>query len=186
MSQAFLSLKSMRKALIRPFGPSSPGDGRKKPVSFRPATRRRQRLIMIVSGLSVLGLALGLVLYAMRGTIVFFHSPSMVKEKSIAAGQRFRLGGLVREGSVMRGDQQNLSFDVTDTRHVIAVTYRGLIPDLFREGQGVVTEGKLDASGIFRADTVLARHDENYMPREVADSLKKQGHWHEQKYEKKP
>jgi cytochrome c-type biogenesis protein CcmE len=145
-------------------------------ISGRHATRRRRRLIMILAGLSVLGVALGLILYAMRGTLVFFHSPSMVTEKSIAPGTRFRLGGLVKEGSVIRKDQ-NLAFDVTDNRHTLSVTYYGLVPDLFREGQGVVAEGKLDQTGVFRADTVLARHDENYMPREVADSLKAEGHW---------
>jgi cytochrome c-type biogenesis protein CcmE len=99
-----------------------------------------------------------------------------VVEKSIQAGTRFRLGGLVKEGSVVR-QGQTVTFEVTDMNRNIPVTYTGILPDLFREGQGVVTEGVLQAGGLFKADSVLARHDENYMPREVADSLKKQGHW---------
>jgi cytochrome c-type biogenesis protein CcmE len=132
---------------------------------------------MIACALAVLGVSAGLVLYAMRGAIIFFHSPQMVQEKVIAPGTRFRLGGLVETGSVQRSPDQTLIFAVTDKKHTIRVSYRGLAPDLFREGQGVVAEGKLDHEGIFRADTVLARHDETYMPREVADALKKQGHW---------
>ncbi len=92
-------------------------------------------------------------------------------------GEAFRLGGLVEQGSVERQPNQMVRFRVTDGPNTIAVTYQGLLPDLFREGQGVVAEGRLDASGAFTASTVLARHDENYMPREVADALKKQGHW---------
>jgi cytochrome c-type biogenesis protein CcmE len=124
--------------------------------------------------------ALGLVLYAMRDTIVFFHGPSDVIEKSVQTGTRFRLGGLVREGSVVR-QGQTITFEVTDTRNHIPVTYTGILPDLFREGQGVVAEGILQDGRLFKADSILARHDENYMPREVADTLKKQGQWHDGK-----
>ncbi len=98
-------------------------------------------------------------------------------EKQIAPGTRIRLGGLVKEGSVVRGENLAVRFDVTDGRNTIAVAYQGLLPDLFREGQGVVTEGALEPAGLFKADSVLAKHDENYMPKEVADALKKQGHW---------
>jgi len=122
-------------------------------------------------------LALGLVLVAMRDSIVFFNSPTDVVEKQIAPGTRIRLGGLVKAGSVARGESLQVRFDVTDGRNTVPVSYRGLLPDLFREGQGVVTEGALDGGGLFRADSVLAKHDENYMPREVAERLKQQGHW---------
>jgi len=98
-------------------------------------------------------------------------------EKSVGPGERFRLGGLVEEGSVVRGEGTTIRFSVTDTARSVKVTYSGIVPDLFREGQGVVTEGRLDGNGVFKADTVLARHDENYMPKEVADALKKQGVW---------
>ena len=140
-------------------------------------TRRRRRLAFIGLALGVLGLALGLVLYAMRGSIVFYHDPAEIAAKNIPPGTRFRLGGLVKEGSVQRGPGQAVTFEVTDTRTSVPVRYQGLLPDLFREGQGVVAEGVLEASGGFRADTVLAKHVETYMPREVADTLKKQGVW---------
>jgi cytochrome c-type biogenesis protein CcmE len=118
-----------------------------------------------------------LVLNAMRDSIVFFSTPSMVAEKHIGAGKRFRLGGLVQPGSLTRGDNLAVSFSVADGSATLPVAYKGILPDLFREGQGVVAEGALDQSGVFRADTVLAKHDETYMPKEVADALKKQGHW---------
>ena len=140
-------------------------------------TRKQRRLTLIGSALSVLALALGLVLYAMRDTIVFFYTPATVAEKSIQAGARFRVGGLVKEGSVERGAGQEIAFDIADAQRSLRVQYKGLLPDLFREGQGIVAEGMLDGAGVFKADTVLAKHDETYMPREVADALKKQGHW---------
>jgi cytochrome c-type biogenesis protein CcmE len=140
-------------------------------------TRKQRRLTLIGTAVGVLALALGLVLYAIRDSIVFFHAPSGIQANAVQPGTRFRLGGLVREGSVKRGDAQLVTFEVTDGTGTVPVRYQGLLPDLFREGQGVVAEGVLEASGVFRADAVLARHDENYMPREVADALKKQGHW---------
>jgi cytochrome c-type biogenesis protein CcmE len=140
-------------------------------------TRKQRRLTLIGAGLGVLGLAAGLVLYALNDAIVFFNSPTDVLEKHIAAGSRVRLGGLVKPGSLARGDNLNVRFEVTDGNKSVPVSYTGILPDLFREGQGVVTEGALDASGTFKADSVLAKHDETYMPREVADALKKQGHW---------
>lgn len=140
-------------------------------------TRKKRRLVLIGSSVAVLMLALVLTLFALRDTIVFFHSPTDIVHKSPAPGTRIRLGGLVKEGSVMRGGEQRVNFEVTDTTSTIKVAYQGLLPDLFREGQGVVTEGVIEPDGSFRADNVLAKHDETYMPREVADALKKQGHW---------
>ena len=140
-------------------------------------TRKQRRLVLIGSALGVLALAAGLVLVALKDSIVFFNSPTDIVEKRIQPGTRIRLGGLVESGSVRRIDATNLRFSVTDGRSTIAVSYAGILPDLFREGQGVVAEGALDGSGSFRADTVLAKHDETYMPKEVADALKKQGHW---------
>jgi cytochrome c-type biogenesis protein CcmE len=142
-------------------------------------TRKKQRLTLILAGLAVLGLAAGLVLYALRDTIVFFYTPSEIAEKHVAPGQRIRLGGLVEKGSVVRGSGTTVSFVVTDTQKALPVTFAGQLPDLFREGQGVVAEGNLDASGTFVADTVLAKHDERYMPKEVADALKARGVWQE-------
>jgi cytochrome c-type biogenesis protein CcmE len=120
-----------------------------------------------------------LVLSALRDSIVFFNSPSDIVEKRIAPGARIRVGGLVAPGSLVREDNLRVRFEVTDGAHGINVAYQGILPDLFREGQGVVTEGTLDPAGGFKADTVLAKHDERYMPKEVADALKKQGRWQE-------
>jgi cytochrome c-type biogenesis protein CcmE len=139
-------------------------------------TRKQRRLTMIGCALAVLAFAAGLVLYALRDSIVFFSTPSMAAEQHISAGKRFRLGGLVQPGSLICGDGA-VTFDVADGGAKMQVAYKGGLPDLFREGQGVVAEGALDATGVFRADTVLAKHDETYMPKEVADALKKQGHW---------
>lgn len=140
-------------------------------------TRKQRRLTLIGIAGCILAAALGLVLYAMNDTIVFFNSPADIQAKSVQPGTRIRLGGLVKEGSVQRGSDQQISFEVMDAESAIKVQYTGLLPDLFREGQGVVTEGVLVSPTLFRADSVLAKHDENYMPREVADTLKKQGHW---------
>jgi cytochrome c-type biogenesis protein CcmE len=125
------------------------------------------------------GIAASLVLFAMRDSIVFFYGPTEITQKNIAPGTRFRVGGLVENGSVVKSAGQNVSFSVTDGNQTVKVAYRGQLPDLFREGQGVVAEGVLTAPGQFKADSVLAKHDENYMPKEVADTLKKQGHWQE-------
>jgi cytochrome c-type biogenesis protein CcmE len=140
-------------------------------------TRKRRRLVLIGGALGVLAVAVALMLNALRDSIVFFNSPSDVAEKHIAAGTRIRIGGLVKPGSVARGDNLKISFGVTDGDCDIAVAYQGVLPDLFREGQGVVAEGALDSAGKFNADTILAKHDETYMPKEVADALKKSGHW---------
>lgn len=141
-------------------------------------TRRGRRLVIVATSGVTLALALGLVLFAMRDTIVFFRSPTDVAENP-KVGARIRLGGLVDQGSVRRGPDQVVEFSIGDGRSSVPVRYKGLLPDLFREGQGVVTEGAVDAAGLFRADTVLARHDETYMPREVVDALKAQGRWQE-------
>ena len=140
-------------------------------------TRKQRRLTLIRCALLVLAIAPGLVLNALRDSIVFFSTPSMVAEKHLGPGKRFRLGGLVEQGSLKRGDNLAVTFTVADGSATLPVAYKGILPDLFREGQGVVAEGALDASGVFRADTVLAKHDETYMPKDVADALKKQGHW---------
>jgi cytochrome c-type biogenesis protein CcmE len=140
-------------------------------------TRKQRRLTLIGVAGCILAVALGLVLYAMNDTIVFFNSPADIQAKNVQPGTRIRLGGLVKEGSVQRGADQQITFEVMDAEAVIKVNYKGLLPDLFREGQGVVAEGILESPSAFRADSVLAKHDENYMPREVADTLKKQGHW---------
>jgi cytochrome c-type biogenesis protein CcmE len=145
-------------------------------------TRKQRRLVFIGGALGALGLALGLVLFAMRDNIVFFYSPSDLGAKHVAAGSRVRVGGLVKEGTVVRSAGRDVSFEITDrgTKDVV-VTYDGILPDLFREGQGVVAEGVIDGKGVVKADNVLAKHDERYMPREVADALKKQGTWVEEK-----
>ena len=134
-------------------------------------------MTIIGGSLAVLALAAALVLNALRDSIVFFSTPTMVAEKHVAAGKRFRLGGLVQPGSLQKGDNLAVTFEVADGNAKLPVAYKGILPDLFREGQGVVAEGALDANGVFKADTVLAKHDETYMPKEVADALKKQGYW---------
>jgi cytochrome c-type biogenesis protein CcmE len=140
-------------------------------------TRKQRRLVLIGCSLGVLAVAVALMLNAFRDSIVFFNSPSDVVQKHIAPGTRFRLGGLVKAGSLVRGDSLKIRFDVTDGGREVSVAYQGALPDLFREGQGVVAEGALDGAGVFEADTILAKHDETYMPKEVADALKKSGHW---------
>ena len=142
-------------------------------------TRKQRRLVLIGAGLGVLAVAVALMLNAFRGSIAFFNSPSDIAEKHLGPGTRIRLGGLVEDGSIVRGADLRLSFKVTDGKSEIPVTYQGLLPDLFREGQGIVAEGSLDNGGTFNADTILAKHDEKYMPKEVADALKKSGHWQE-------
>ena len=144
-------------------------------------TRKQRRATFIALGVAILGLALALVLFALRDTIVFFHTPKEVAEKNIPPGKRIRLGGLVAENSLKRGEGLTVTFAITDTAKTIPVSYTGILPDLFREGQGVVAEGKLDLSGRFLADAVLAKHDENYMPPEVAKALKEQGVWNDGK-----
>jgi cytochrome c-type biogenesis protein CcmE len=143
-------------------------------------TRRQRRLTLIAAAGGVLAIAVALVLSAMKDSLVFFNSPTDIVEKHVMPGTRIRLGGLVAPGSLVRSENLNVRFDVTDGNRAVAVTYQGVLPDLFREGQGVVTEGVLASDGAFKADNVLAKHDENYMPKDVADALKKSGHWQEQ------
>ena len=140
-------------------------------------TRKQRRLILIGSGLAVLAVAVALMLNAFRDSIVFFNSPSDVVEKHVGPGTRIRLGGMVKTGSVEHSDGMRMRFEVTDGKSEIPVAYQGVLPDLFREGQGVIAEGTIDGAGVFDADTILAKHDETYMPKEVADALKKSGHW---------
>jgi cytochrome c-type biogenesis protein CcmE len=147
-------------------------------------TRKKRRLVLIACSVGVVALAAGLILNALRDSIVFFHSPTEIVAKHLAPGSRVRLGGLVKEGSIVRSDKLDVRFEVTDGNETVPVTYHGILPDLFREGQGVIAEGALDNAGHFKADSVLAKHDEKYMPKEVADALKKQGHWKDD-YDKK-
>lgn len=140
-------------------------------------TRKGRRLALIAGALATLAVATGLVLSALRDNIVFFYSPSELAQKHVAPGARLRIGGLVKEGSIARGDGRNVAFVITDRAGEVSVSYAGLLPDLFREGQGVVVDGVLTKDATFRADSVLAKHDERYMPRDVAEALKKQGVW---------
>ncbi len=135
---------------------------------------KRQRLIMVIAMMAALGAAVAFMLVAFEENLVFFHSPSDVVEKGIEKGKRFRLGGMVEEDTVEKNGIV-VTFKVTDFNQSVPVRYEGLLPDLFREGQGVVAEGRIGDGGIFVADTVLAKHDENYMAPEVAEALAKQG-----------
>jgi cytochrome c-type biogenesis protein CcmE len=143
-------------------------------------TRKGRRLILIAGALGVIAAAAGLALYALSDNIVFFYGPSEVLQKNVQTGARVRIGGLVQPGSVVKSADDKLDFAITDGANQIKVSFAGLLPDLFREGQGVVAEGVLEAPGRFRAETILAKHDERYMPREVVDTLKKQGRWQEE------
>lgn len=144
----------------------------------RTRSRKRQRMFLLIGALVILSLAAFLVLRAFKDNLVFFYTPTDIAEGKVAAGQQFRLGGLVEMGSLKKIEGSvKVSFSVTDGDMVVPVTYEGFLPDLFREGQGVVTEGKLNPAGLFVANTVLAKHDEKYMPPEVAESLKEKGLW---------
>lgn len=132
--------------------------------------------MVVVLSLAMLAIAAGLILSAFRDSIAFFYTPSELAAKPVPPGRLLRIGGLVEDGSVMR-DGDTIRFRVTDLQSALPVTYRGILPDLFREGQGVVAEGALGADGVFQARQVLAKHDETYMPPEVAEALKKSGEW---------
>ncbi len=140
-------------------------------------TRKQKRLAVIGGGLAFLGLAAGLTMFALRQEIVFFRTPTDLQTMTLRPDERVRLGGLVENGSLKKIDGNTVTFSVTDTSKAVSVRYAGLLPDLFREGQGVVAEGVMTPEGVFAADSVLAKHDENYMPKEVAESLKRQGVW---------
>jgi cytochrome c-type biogenesis protein CcmE len=148
-------------------------------------TRKQRRLLLIGLAGIVLMTAVGLTLFALSSRIVFFNSPTEVIAQKLAPGTRIRLGGLVVDGTIVKKPGGNVIFAVTDGNATIAVSYTGLLPDLFREGQGVVTEGVVGIDG-FVADTVLAKHDERYMPPEVVEALKKQGVWQETTATAKP
>ncbi len=143
-------------------------------------TRKRKRLAVIATGMCFLALAAGLTFYALGQRTSYFYMPADLLTQPAAAGERIRLGGLVQEGSVVRGEGTRVLFAVTDGANVINVVYEGILPDLFREEQGIVTEGTLSPDGTLLADTVLAKHDETYMPREMADRLKEEGVWKEE------
>ena len=133
---------------------------------------RHKRIALIVGGLAGLGIAAALVLSAFQENLVFFYSPTQVANKEAPQGKSFRIGGLVEQGSLKRGsDGLTVTFNVTDTAKVIPVTYSGILPDLFKEGKGVVAQGRLQPDGTFKAHEVLAKHDENYMPPEAAHAL---------------
>ena len=139
---------------------------------------KRRRLYYVLAGMATLGVAATLVLTAFQDNLVFFNSPTDIYEKNIRPDTRFRLGGLVVEDSIRRqSDGLTTVFEVTDLIRTVQVRYTGILPALFREGQGVVTDGRLDASGVFIASQVLAKHDETYIPREVVESLQKSGRW---------
>lgn len=151
-------------------------------LSKAAAAKRRRLMIVVIAGL-LLAAAVALVMSAFRDSIVFFYSPSEVADRLDdpqlrLTERRFRLGGLVEQGSITKHDDgKTTEFIVTDGAGTVRVSYTGLLPDLFREGQGVVAEGQLNEQGLFVASNVLAKHDENYMPKEVADALKKSGYW---------
>ena len=147
-------------------------------MNWLPKSRKARRRLWVVAMVApVLALAVGLSLYAMRDNVTFFFSPSEATAETAPAGRVVRLGGLVEAGSVVRGADGEVAFAITDNAATTRVVYQGDLPDLFREGQGVVTQGSFQPDRSFRATQVLAKHDENYMPREVADRLKAKGEW---------
>jgi cytochrome c-type biogenesis protein CcmE len=147
-------------------------------MSVLPKSRKaRRRLVIVAVAAPILALSVGLSLYAMGDAAVYFYSPSQVLEKHVPAGRLVRLGGLVEAGSVVKHPDGTVVFGVTDRAASDKVVFKGDLPDLFREGQGVVTEGEFQPDGVFEARQVLAKHDERYMPKEVADALKKSGEW---------
>ena len=141
--------------------------------------RKRQRLILVTLALLLVGGATGLVLAALSDSIAFFVTPSEIAAGKVGEGKRFRIGGLVVAGSVEREAGHEVRFALTDTASEVKVVYAGILPDLFREGQGIVAQGMLRPDGVFAADEVLAKHDESYMPKEVAEAVKRAGYWQE-------
>ena len=147
-------------------------------MSWLPKSRTaRRRLMVVAAAAPVVALAVGLTLFAMRDQVSFFYTPSQAAEAKVPAGRKVQLGGLVQAGSVLKHPDGRVDFTVSDMKGVAKVTYQGDLPDLFREGQGVVAQGAFDAGGVFQAQQVLAKHDEKYMPREVSKALKEQGDW---------
>lgn len=143
-------------------------------------TRRQKRLSVIAGALGFLGMAVALTFYALGQKASYFYMPADLVAATLEPGQRIRLGGLVEKGTIVRDQGTEVQFSVTDMESTVRVSYSGILPDLFREEQGVITEGSFGADGVFRADSVLAKHDENYMPKEVADGLKDRGVWQEE------
>ena len=143
-------------------------------------TRKQRRLYFVLLGMAALGAAVALVLTAISDSLVYFYSPTDIVSQRIPEGRRMRIGGLVEEGSVKK-DGKLVTFKITDITNTVPVAYSGIVPDLFREGQGVVVEGRVEKDGLFHASEVLAKHDEKYMPKEVADALKKSGQWNDGK-----
>jgi len=147
-------------------------------MSLLPKSRKaRRRLMVLAVAAPILALATGLSLYAMGDAAVFFYSPAQASAKHVPAGRTIRLGGLVQTGTVRKDADGTVHFTVADHQATDAVSFKGDLPDLFREGQGVVAQGAFDRSGVFVAHEVLAKHDERYMPKELADALKKSGEW---------
>ena len=143
-------------------------------------TPKKRRLYLVLGGMSSLGLAVCLIIFAFQDNLVFFYSPTEIAKERVSSDQRIRVGGLVEEGSVIsEGDGLTTRFRITDLSQTLSITYTGILPSLFREGQGVIVQGYLQNSMNFVADEVLAKHDENYMPPEVAEALKKSGQWKE-------
>ncbi len=142
-------------------------------------TRKQKRLAVIGGALGFLGAATALTFYALGQKASYFYMPADLQQTSVAPGERIRLGGLVEQGTIVRGQGTDVAFSVTDKEKSVKVVFTGILPDLFREDQGVITEGSFRQDGIFVADSVLAKHDESYMPKEVADSLKAKGVWQE-------
>lgn len=138
-------------------------------------TRKQKRLAVIGGGVAFLVAAVLLVMFAFSQSIAYFYVPGDLAKANVPPGTRIRLGGLVENGTLKRGEGSTITFTVTDTLSTVPVSYTGILPDLFREGQGVVAEGAFGSNGLFVADTVLAKHDETYMPKDVADRLKAQG-----------
>jgi cytochrome c-type biogenesis protein CcmE len=142
-------------------------------------TRKQKRLSVIAGAMVFLGLATGLAVFALGQKASYFYMPADLAAATLPAGQRIRLGGLVEKGTIVRGQGTDVRFAVTDMENSVQVVFNGILPDLFREEQGVITEGTFAADGVFVADSVLAKHDETYMPKEVAESLKARGMWQE-------
>jgi cytochrome c-type biogenesis protein CcmE len=145
-----------------------------------PRSRKaRRRLLVVAVAAPILALAVGLSLYAMRDAVVFFYGPSQARAEHVPTGRLVRIGGLVQPGTVVKSADGEVRFSITDNVQAVPTRYQGQLPDLFREGQGVVAQGEFDGAGVFQAREILAKHDEKYMPKEVVDALKKSGHWQE-------
>ena len=140
-------------------------------------TRKQKRLAIIGGGMSFIVAAVLLVMFAFGQSIAYFYMPADLEKTPVNPGTRIRLGGLVAEGSIKRGEGRTVSFTVTDGEANVPVSYTGILPDLFREGQGVVAEGALGNAGTFTASNIMAKHDENYIPKEIVDDLKRRGEW---------